>query len=214
MGGVLVEPDDQARAEVEANLNRPALRLSTPAAEREREDRITQLEAEVRFYRGVYEGQGRINEERLTLLEDREAVGHQMLDNYGAPTLDTFTGGILNINGRMQDLIEILIAQREEVKRQLLDEVGYRQDANKAQWAAERQVTDLQEQLDGVTRERDSLDYAYRTWKQRFEVEVRAAYDLAKHLSNEIERSSLLEMVVKRYASHVWNDLKRTLEDL
>lgn len=138
------QPDEQARAEVNANLNRPMVRLE--------------------------------REQRLTLLEARERRLHQILDNYDAPKRDEDYGWRLSTNDRIVDLIE-----------------------------------DLKDRLALVERECESLAHATVTWKERFETEIQAVFDLH---SKEIERSSLLESAVKRYASHVWNDLKRSLEDL
>jgi len=64
-----VAPDVQARSEVQATLNPTPYVLRNACTDLERENRITTLESEVRFYRGVYEAQGRINAERLAVLE-------------------------------------------------------------------------------------------------------------------------------------------------
>lgn len=133
-------PDAQAHEEVSAHLNRPALvnacteiedylvaeRLVTLQAD------LVTLRAEVRFYRGVYEGQGRINRERIPILEAerdkalKDSEEWMGLYSIAIRLIDDFRDDVREMRtdlARSEDLVEFLKAAVQQYASHIWNDI-------------------------------------------------------------------------------------------
>lgn len=155
-------PDEQARAEVNANLNPPVLRNA-----------CTDLE----------------NESRLALLEARERAGHQILNERGAPLVDRRSGARLNVNGRMQDL---LLERELEIERLTTErdrELNASYEYEQLYAGTVRTVLDLHEQLRQRSDDARSWARVADGMQQEIDFLTSGLQAYAPHAWNDIKRA-------------------------